>query len=108
MHIKRTIGRERIAALTPYDVEQYFRELKDKGAGRETVRYVRSVLNRVCKLARKWSGNQLHNPVAETELPVWGFDKSPEPVRAPSTQEVRALLRSRRRTSTFATRRVCE
>ena len=26
VHIKRTIGRERIAAVTPYEVEQYFRD----------------------------------------------------------------------------------
>ena len=52
VHIEKTIGKRRIAALTPYEVEQYFRKLKSDGAGRETVRYVRSVLNRACRLAR--------------------------------------------------------
>jgi integrase len=73
-------------------VEKYFRKLKHDGAGRETVRYVRSVLHRACRLARKWSGNQLHNPVTDTELPSWGLDDLPKPVRAPSTEEVLALI----------------
>lgn len=94
VHIKKTIGKKRIATLTPYDVERYFRDLKANGSGRETVRYVRSVLNRACRLARKWSGNQLPNPIVDTELPTWGFDESPEPVRAPSVEEVRRLLTS--------------
>ncbi len=92
VHIKKTIGRERIARLTPYEVERYFRELKAGGAGRETVRYVRSVLNRACRLARKWSANQLPNPVADTELPSWGIEHSARPVRSPEAKEVRALL----------------
>jgi integrase len=92
VHIKKTIGRERIASLTPYEVERYFRDLKKAGAGRETVRYVRSVLNRACRLARKWSANQLPNPIADTELPTWGISDRPEPVRAPEAEEVRLLL----------------
>ena len=89
VHIKKAIGRERIATLTPYDVERYFRDLKAEGCGRETVRYVRSVLNRACRLARKWSGNQLPNPISDTELPTWGLEHTPEPVRAPTREEVR-------------------
>jgi integrase len=92
VHIERSIGKQRIATLTPYEVERYFRRLKAGGAGRETVRYVRSVLNRACRLARKWSNNTLPNPVAESELPTWGFDEAPEPVRAPSVEEVQQLL----------------
>ena len=64
VHIEKSIGRERIATLTPYEVERYFRKLKAAGTGRETVRYVRSVLNRACRLARKWSSNELPNPIA--------------------------------------------
>jgi integrase len=93
VHIKATIGKQRIATLTPYEVERYFRDLKTRGSGRETVRYVRSVLNRACRLARKWSGNQLPNPIADTELPTWGIDESSEPVRAPSIAEVQLLLK---------------
>ncbi len=92
LHIEDAIGKKRIASLSPYDVEKYFRKLKNDGAGRETVRYVRSVLHRACRLARKWSGNQLHNPVTDTELPSWGLDDLPKPVRAPSTEEVLAVI----------------
>ena len=92
VHIRDTIGKRRIASLSPYDVERYFRELKVKGAGRETVRYVRSVLHRACRLARKWSGNQLHNPVTDTELPSWGMTELPVPVRSPTVDEVRAII----------------
>ncbi len=92
LYIRDGIGKRKIASLGPYDVEQYFRHLKAKGASRETVRYVRSLLHRSCRLARKWSGNQLHNPVADTELPSWGVDSAPEPVRAPTIDEVAKLL----------------
>jgi len=92
LHIKESIGKKRIASLSPYDVEKFFRQLKADGAGRETVRYVRSVLHRACRLARKWSGNQLHNPVTDTEIPSWGLDDTPEPVRAPTLEEVLALI----------------
>ena len=92
VHIRDVIGRRSIASLTAYDIERYFRDLKGRGAGRETVRYVRSVLHRSCRLARKWSGNALPNPVADTELPSWGLDDLGTPVRAPTLQELRALL----------------
>jgi integrase len=92
VHIEKSIGKQRIATLTPYEVERYFRKLKASGTGRETVRYVRSLLNRACRLARKWSNNTLPNPIAESELPSWGIDGSPEPVRSPSTAEVQRLL----------------
>ena len=78
----------------PYDLERYFRQLKADGAGRETVRYVRSVLHRACKLARKWSGNMLPNPVTDTELPSLGRAELPDPVRAPTVEEVLAVLRA--------------
>jgi integrase len=92
VHIERTIGKRRISSLTPYEVEQYFRKLKAGGAGRETVRYVRSLLNRACRLARKWSNSTLSNPIAESELPSWSIDERSRPVRSPSTAEVQRLL----------------
>lgn len=92
VHIKNSIGRQRIATLTPYEVERYFRQLKTDGTGRETVRYVRSLLNRACRLARKWSNNTLSNPIAESELPSWGINERPEPIRSPTTVEVQRLL----------------
>jgi integrase len=92
VHIEKTIGRQRISSLTAYEVERFFRKLKSDGGGRETVRYVRSVLNRACRLARKWSGNELPNPIQDTELPTWALSETPEPIRAPTTKEVRLLL----------------
>ncbi len=92
LYIKETIGKRKIASLNPYDVEKYFRKMKNDGVGRETVRYVRSVMHRACRLARKWSGNQLHNPITDTELPQWGLEHAPTPVRAPTVGELRALL----------------
>jgi integrase len=96
VHIEKSIGKRRIATLSPYEVERYFRKLKADGAGRETVRYVRSLLNRACRLARKWSNSTLPNPIAESELPTWGIEEAPEPVRSPSTAEVQLLLATAR------------
>lgn len=90
VHIRSTIGRRRISSLNAYDIERFFRDMKRQGAGRETVRYVRSILNRSCRLARKWRGNTLHNPVAESEIP--NYATRSEPVRAPSVEELVAVL----------------
>jgi integrase len=94
-HIKSSIGRREIAQLNPYEVERYFRRLKDEGTGRTTVKHIRAMLNRACRLARKWSANTLPNPVVDTELPVWPLGERGErgePVRAPDLAEVRAIL----------------
>lgn len=92
LHIRDDFGRRRISTTGPYDVEKFFRKLKAQGAGQETVRYVRALLHRACRLARKWSGNTLPNPIADTELPKWGQDESRGPVRAPQVAEVLAIL----------------
>ncbi len=94
VHIRDTIGCRRIESVGPYDVERFFRKLKADGVGRETIRYSRSVLHRACRLARKWSGNTMSNPVADTELPVFTRAELPEPVRAPTLDEVLAILRA--------------
>ncbi len=94
--VRDSIGRRRIATLSPYDVERYFRDLKEGGAGYTTVRLARALLNRACRLARKWSGNVLPNPVADTELPSWGPSERPEAVRSPEPAEVLALLEAAR------------
>jgi hypothetical protein len=73
---------ERIVELSSYEVEKYFRQLKSEGSGRETLRYIRIILNRACRLARKWSGNRLPNPIADTELPRYPAGEQPLPVRA--------------------------
>ncbi len=106
VHIKKTIGRKRIASLTPYVVERYFRDLKANGCGRETVRYVRSLLNRACRLARKWSGNQLPNPIVDTELPSWGL-KDPPSRYAPRQSRKSAAYWSAPRISICVTPRAC-
>ena len=92
IHIRDSLGRRRIESVGPYDIERFFRKLKADGVGRETIRYSRSVLHRACRLARKWSGNTLPNPVADTELPNFTRAELPEPVRAPTLGEVRSIL----------------
>jgi hypothetical protein len=83
----RIFLRRRIATLSPYDVEQYFRRLTAHGAGKTTVRLVRALLHRPCRLAREWSGNTLPNPVTDTELPIWGRKEGPKRVRASDPDE---------------------
>ena len=93
-YVRETIGPVRIAALNAFEVERYFRKMKADGAGRDTVRRVRSVIGRACRLAAKWSGGVLSNPVADTELPSWPLAERPDPVRAPEIVEVQALVRA--------------
>ncbi|MHB8329909.1 MAG: tyrosine-type recombinase/integrase [Acidimicrobiales bacterium] len=94
VHVRDSIGRKPIASISSYQVERYYRSLKDAGLSEGSVRYVRALLHRACKLARKWSGAKLANPFADAELPDWSLtEKSPE-VRSPSLGEVVALLRA--------------
>jgi hypothetical protein len=37
-YVRKTIGAKRIAALNAFEIERYFRNLKEGGAGRDTVR----------------------------------------------------------------------
>ena len=91
-HIKDSIGRRRISSLGPYDVEVYLRGLKASGLSEASVRQTRAILHRSCRLARKWSGNGLPNPVSGTEMPDWVLNEQSVAVRAPSTEEVQALF----------------
>jgi integrase len=91
-HIKDSIGRRQIATLGPYDVELYLRRLKSEGLSESSVRQTRAILHRSCRLARKWSGNVLPNPVSGTEMPDWVLDEQPDAVRAPTIDEVLSLL----------------
>lgn len=95
MQIKDSIGRRRIASLSSYEVEMYLRNLKNQGLAEATVRQTRAVLNRACRLARKWSGGTITNPIADSEMPGWSTESN-EPVRAPSIDEVSLLLQSAR------------
>jgi integrase len=92
LYIRDSIGRRRIASLSTYDVERHLHGLKRSGLGFDTVRHVRNMLNRSCRLARKWSAGVLANPVQDSELPKWSFAERGE-VRAPEVTEVMALLR---------------
>jgi integrase len=92
-HVRDSIGRRRIATLSPYDVELYFRKLKAAGTGGTTIRLVRALLHRSCRLARKWSGNRLPNPISDTELPSYTPAERPVAVRSPERDEVLDILR---------------
>jgi integrase len=91
VHVAGSIGRTKIAKLGSYELEAFFRRLKTAGLSEPSVRQTRAVLNRACKLARRWSGGVLLNPVADTELPSWNLSEKGE-VRAPEHSEVRELL----------------
>jgi integrase len=92
VHIRNDIGRRRIASLSSYDLERWYRLLKRNGLGQSSVRQARAMLNRACRLAHKWSGGVLPNPVRESELPTWSLHEQNAVVRAPSLDEVRRLL----------------
>jgi integrase len=92
VHIRNGIGPRRIAATGPYEVERFFRQLKAEGQSQSSVHQARAMLHRACRLVRRWSNNTVPNPVSETELPEWKYDERPVEQRAPSVQEVRALL----------------
>jgi integrase len=91
-YVRASFGRRRISSLNPYEVERFFRSLKSKGAGRSTVRRVKALLHRSCRLAAKWSGGSLTNPVSNAELPVWSLNERRPEVRAPGADEVCALI----------------
>ena len=91
-HVKDSIGRRTIASLSPYDVEVYLRQLKARGLSEASVRQTRALLHRACRLARKWSGNVLPNPINGTELPDWKLNEQRDAVRAPTLEEVQQLL----------------
>ena len=95
-NVRDSIGTKRIASLSPYDVERYFRGLKVEGARATMVRLVRALLHRSCRLARKWSGNVLPNPISDTELPSWSAAERSKPVRSPQPDEVLRLMQAAR------------
>ncbi len=91
-HIRNGVGRRAISGLTSYEVEKYFRLLKDTGVGQTTIRHIRGLLHRACRLAGKWSSGRLANPIAATEMPVWTLSEQSVGVRAPSLEEIHRLL----------------
>jgi integrase len=96
VHIKDSIGKRQIATLGAYEVERYYRGLKAEGLAEASVRQIRAILHRSCRLARKWSGGTLPNPIAGTELPDWTLAERGPEVRSPTVDEVRSLLKAAR------------
>ena len=92
VHIRSSIGTKRIAATGPYEVECFLRDMKGRGQSKSSVHQTRAMLHRACRLARKWSGNQLPNPVSDTELPEWKLGEQLAEQRSPTVEEVRAIL----------------
>ena len=62
------------------------------GLSAATVRQVKAVLHRSCRLAHKWSGPTLPNPAVDADLPTWSLNERRPEVRAPEADEVRRLL----------------
>jgi integrase len=91
-HIEPSIGNRTIVSLSPYDIEVFLRQLKNKGLSQASVRQTRAILRRACGLVRKWSGNILPNPVADAEMPKWTLDEQRQPRRSPTVTEVRRIL----------------
>jgi integrase len=92
VHIRSAIGTRRIAATEPYEVERFLRDLKASGQSKSSVHQIRAMLHRACRLARKWSGNLLPNPVSDTEMPEWKLGECRPEQRSPTVDEVQALL----------------
>jgi integrase len=92
VHIERSIGRRKIASLSAYDVERFYRSLKSSGLSQATVRQVKAVVHRACRLAHKWSGGTLANPAADADMPTWRLEERRDEVRAPEPKEVRAVI----------------
>jgi hypothetical protein len=78
-HIEKSIGHREIAMLNPYEVERYFRRLKDDGTGRTTVRHIRAMLNRAGRLALRTPAVDRDWP--STDLPVHGLGPPSSPRR---------------------------
>lgn len=95
-HIKNEIGRRPIVSLGTYEVEQYLRSLKSLGLAEASVRQTRALLHRACRLARKWSGNRLSNPIDGAEMPKWALNEKGKTVRPPTLDEIGLLLTTAR------------
>ncbi len=89
LHIKDSIGKNPIATTGVFELESYFRSLADKGLGISGIRQVRAILHKSARLAGKWSGGVIPNPVSLADLPKTTHNT---PVRAPSLSEVRKIL----------------
>ncbi|MCL5076939.1 MAG: site-specific integrase [Actinobacteria bacterium] len=89
-HIRDSIGRKRISSTGVFEVEAYFRSLADGGLGLSGVKHVRGILHKAARLAGKWSGGSIPNPLALADLPKPLLQT--EAVRAPTLEEVKTIL----------------
>ncbi len=92
VHIRPGVGSLVIRNATPLQFEKFFRKMKQEGASEASVRQARAILHRALKLARKWSGNRLPNPVHDAELPKWTEAEQTAEVRSPEDEEVRFAI----------------
>ena len=91
-HIEGTIGTKAISTIGVFEVEGYFRSLAKEGLGLSGIRHVRGMLHKSARLAGKWSGGIIPNPVTLADLP--GNARKSSPVRAPSIGEVQAIIQT--------------
>ncbi|MDA8271120.1 MAG: hypothetical protein M0Z39_06910, partial [Actinomycetota bacterium] len=63
-------------------MERYFRSLATGGLGISGIENAKGMLHKAARLAGKWSGGIIPNPVALADLPRNAAQS--EPVRAPS------------------------
>ncbi len=92
LHIKDKVGRKAIAKVGVFELEAYFRTLSQHGLGASGTRQVRAILHKAARLAGKWSGGVIPNPVSLADLPK--FSSKPVPVRSPTLEEVRTILQT--------------
>ena len=92
LHIKEKVGRKPIAKIGVFELEAYFRSLSDAGLGTSGIRQVRAILHKAARLAGKWSGGVIPNPVSLADLPK--FSSKRVPVRSPTLEEVRRILQT--------------
>lgn len=79
-----------ISAIGVFELERYFRALADEGLDLSGIKHVRGILHKAARLAGKWSGGVIPNPVALADLPK-NAAKS-KPVRGLSIAEVKAII----------------
>ena len=92
LHIIDKLGQKPIAKIGVFELEAYFRTLLEGGLGTSGVRQVRAILHKAARLAGKWSGGAIPNPVSLADLPR--ASTKPAPVRSPTLEEVKAILKT--------------
>ena len=92
LYIRDRIGIKPISTTGVFELEAYFRSLSEAGLGTSGIRRVRAILHKATRLAGKWSGGTIPNPVSQADLPK--PRSSSGPVRAPLLEEVRTILKS--------------